>query len=126
MKTKLEKEEPEYKKGITIDTNPHQILAIIVIFLAMFVLPVEAYTLYKSSKETKPTATYTGEVQGVSSNKSSGNASSDGSVLSAVDSIIPSSLKTASSKTATFILYGGITSLVLTLIVLAALLIKRA
>lgn len=124
MKRKPKKEEVEYKKGITIDTNPHQILAIIVIFLAMFVLPVEAYTLYKNSKETKSAATYTGEVQGVSIDKTSGNTKSDRSVLGAVDSIIPDSLKKASPSTVTYILYGGIALLVLSLIVAVVLVFK--
>ncbi|MBN1915793.1 hypothetical protein JW796_02240 [Candidatus Dojkabacteria bacterium] len=127
MKRKPEKEEVEHKEGITIDTNLHQIVAIIVIFLAMFVLPVELYTLYKNNKEVKPVATYTGEIQGVSITKTSNpeNTHSKNDVLGAVDSIIPKPLKTVSQQTATYILYSGIASLALALIILATLLIKK-
>lgn len=121
MKRKSDPEEKpvesEYKKGITIDTNLHQIVAIVVIFLAMFVLPIQVYTLYKN-KDQVQTATYTTQGQGVQN----GN-SSEGDVLGAFDSVIPSSLKT-NSHIGNYILYGGIVGLILAVIIFLAIIIK--
>ncbi len=116
MKRKPQQEETEYKKGITIDTNLHQIVAIVVMFLVMFVLPVQAYTIYKNNSAPK-TATYTTQSEGVTAQ------SSGSSVLGAFDSVIPSSSKSSSSL-GTYLLYGGIIGIILLVILFIAVILK--
>ena len=112
----------EKKKGITIETNFQQVMAIIAIFLAMFVLPVQLSSLYEKSK-TAQNATYTeGEVQGVSTSKNSSESNSD--VLGIFDSVIPESIK-SSDGAQNIILYAGIAGAVIAIVVIAVLAFKK-
>ena len=111
----------EKKKGITIETNFQQVVAIIVIFLAMFVLPVQLSSLYEKSKPTQTGAYTEGSVQGVSSSKNSIQGSD---VLGVFDSIIPESLK-SSESTQNIILYAGIAGAVIALGVIGVVAFKK-
>ncbi|HEC64884.1 MAG TPA: hypothetical protein ENI23_06315 [bacterium] len=119
MKRKIE-EEP--KRGFQIKTNINQVIAIVLMFLAMFVLPIQLYALYESNQIQPSPYAQEGQVQGASTSRVV-QTESEGSTLGILDTIDTQAQSLGIGGSV--FLYIGIAGVIIAIIILLIMIFRQ-